>query len=156
MIESTYKWKINSSEYSYIVSEHDNRPFIYNADTQQRVYSDTEIISPVNDAEVKNNVPQTESGYETAYNNMLTLLLEKGRFVTLPSYDKFYNTGNSACVTVGEGVICPRIIFERVITLEPGEAAYSKLLRTERLPSGEYVMYYELGIPAGEQGIQGI
>ena len=155
MATSTYKWKINSSEYAYIVSESNSNPFIYDTVNHKRIYLNDEVATVPDDAAINANVPVVESVYASAYNNMLTLLLDKGRMVSLPDYREFYNTDNSACIVAGTNTVCPRIIFESVVTLPAGSSAYSRVLRTETLPSGEYVIYYELGIPEGKQGAPG-
>lgn len=155
MATSTYKWKINSSEYAYIVSESNTNPFIYDTVKHERIYLKDKVATAPDDAAINANVPVVESVYASAYNNMLTLLIDKGRMVSLPDYREFYNTDNSACIVAGTNTVCPRIIFERVVTLPSGSSAYSRVLSTEKLPNGEYEIRYELGIPEGKRGAPG-
>lgn len=154
---SVYKWKVSSNKYVYITSEDVVKPFIYNVDNCQREYYEETVISCItNETAIEAKTPTTSEGYREAFLNMLSLLGNKGYETnTFNDYTYYFNYDGSACYEEGSVTKCPLVIFERVKTLGPGEPAYCRLIRQERNPDGEWVFYYELGIPKGNDGAQG-
>lgn len=155
---STFKWKLNSKEYSYITNEEGAKPFIYNSDTQKRWYPGEAgyrtSAEPVNDANILARVPSTRSTYCTAFNSMMTFINSTGRTAKFSDCDTFFNVENSACVdaTTGE-ILCPMIVFDHTYT----DANESKVvfINNEQLPNGQWVVHYDLYVEKGDKGDDG-
>ena len=155
---STFKWKLNSKEYSYITNEEGAKPFIYNSDTQKRWYPGEDgyrtSAEPVNDANILARVPSTRNTYCTAFNSMMTFINSTGRTAKFSDCDTFFNVENSACVdaTTGE-ILCPMIVFDHTYT----NANESKVVfvNNEQLPNGQWVVHYVLYVEKGDKGDDG-
>ena len=156
MVESVFKWKINSDEFVYIADETGVRQFIYNKTNGNRIYDGEVATGEPDDAIIKGNTPQSDYNYRTAFENMISLLVANGRPVNFQGYQAYFNIGNSACVDyTGSVAMCPVIKFN-VVQLGPDEQAYTNLVESKVLPNGTYELTYEMGVPQGAKGEDGL
>jgi hypothetical protein len=157
---STFKWKLNAKEYAYIINESGNNPFIYDSDTQKRLYPGQTgygtSAEPVIDSNIEPRVPKTRSAYCTAFNSMMTFINSTGRTARFSDCDTFFNIENSACVdaTTGE-ILCPMIVFDHTYTVEYGEGSKVVFVNNEQTPSGQWIVHYDLYVEKGDKGDNG-
>ena len=157
---STFKWKLNAKEYAYIINESGNNPFIYDSDTQKRLYPGQTgygtSAEPVIDSNIEPRVPKTRSAYCTAFNSMMTFINSTGRVAKFSDCETFFNIENSACVdaTTGE-ILCPMIVFDHTYTVEYGEGSKVVFINNEQTPSGQWVVHYDLYVEKGDKGDNG-
>ena len=157
---STFKWKLNSKEYAYIINESGDKPFIYDSDTQKRLYSgQTDYgtsAEPVIDSNIEPRVPKTRSAYCTAFNSMMTFINSMGRVAKFSDCETFFNIDNSACVdaTTGE-ILCPMIVFDHTYTVSGDSKSKVEFIKNEQLPSGQWVVHYDLYVEKGDKGDNG-
>ena len=155
---STFKWKLNSKEYAYIVNENGVVPFIYNADEQKRWYPGDSgyrtDADPVDDSNIIDRIPSTKNEYCSAFNSMITFVNSIGKTAKFSNCDAFFNTENSGCVDASSGdILCPMLVFDNTFT-DDNESRV-EFVKNEQLPTGQWVVHYNLYVKKGEKGEDG-